>query len=186
MIRLRNEAQGSSQIRSIQLTMYVGHGVSPRLFDGARLGPTASAIPRHEPQRPTMLPLLLPLPFAHGQERGAWPLTGCERRMRALRSRSGTGRTALQAAAAEAGDGAEPDPSPPAARSGKGRRDKPKPPLPVAAMAPPPPRQQQQQSALPADVSGRIDAYLATLNDEQQGAVLCSSPSVRVKAGPGR
>ena len=158
--------------------MHAGHCIIPRLIDGARLVPIASAFPRHEPQRPTMLPLLQPLPFAHGQERGAWPLPGCVWRMRALRSRSGT---ALQAAAAEAGDGAEPDPSPPAARVGKGRRDKP-----PSSAPPPPPQQQQQQSALPADVSGRINAYLATLNDEQQGAVLCSSPSVRVKAGPGR
>ena len=159
--------------------MHVGRGIRPRLFDGARLVPIASAFPRHEPQRPTMLPLLLPLPLARGQEVGAWLLPGWERRVRALRGRSGT---ALQAAAAEAGDSAEPDPSPPAARGGKGRRDKP----PPSAPPPPPQQQQQQQSALPADVSGRIDAYLATLNDEQQGAVLCSSPSVRVKAGPGR
>ena len=157
------------------------HGFRPLLFDGARLGPTAPALPRHEPQRPTMLPLLFPLPFAHGQEQGAWLIPGWERRVRAL---SGHRGTALQAAAAQAGDGAEPDSTLPDARGGKGRRAKP--PLPAAAKAPPPQLQQQQQSALPADVSGRIDAYLATLNDEQQGAVLCSSPSVRVKAGPGR
>ena len=156
--------------------MHVGRGIRPRLFDGARLVPIASAFPRHEPQRPTMLPLLLPLPFAHGQERGAWFLPGWERMVRVLRGQRGT---ALPAAA-----GAEPDPTPPTARGGKGSRDSAVPKSPPALSQQQ--QQQQQQPALPADVSGRIDAYLATLNDEQQGAVLCSSPSVRVKAGPGR
>jgi len=41
-------------------------------------------------------------------------------------------------------------------------------------------------SFLPDAVEKRVGDYLASLNDEQITAVLCQSPAVRVKAGPGR
>lgn len=41
-------------------------------------------------------------------------------------------------------------------------------------------------SSLPAAVVKRVTDYVSSLNDEQLKAVLCQSPAVRVKAGPGR
>ena len=45
---------------------------------------------------------------------------------------------------------------------------------------------QSAGSSLPAAVAKRVIDYVSSLNDEQMAAVLCQSPAVRVKAGPGR